>query len=154
MAHSDYEESLERLDANGVRYLIVGAHALGYHARPRATEDLDVFHEGSLDSAERILKAMREFLGGATLDFSVDDLIDPDIIAQLGVAPVRIDLLSSLAGIGSFDKAWASRVDTKFGRVDAHYLSLDDLIRCKEAAGRDQDKADVGVLRRAKKRKR
>jgi len=152
MAHRDYEEFLERLDANRVNYLIVGAHAVAHHARPRATKDIDIFHDGSPDSARRILKAIREFFGGADLGFSVDDLVDPDIIVQLGVAPVRIDLLSSLSGITSFREAWLNRVDAKYGVVDSHYLSLDDLIRAKQASGRVQDSADLRSLRKAKGR--
>ena len=125
MPHSDYEEFLEGLNANGVRYLIAGGHAVAHHARPRATEDIDIFHEGPQDSAERILEAIMKFSGGADIGFTVADLVDPKIIVQLGVAPVRIDLLSSLSGIVGFEDAWRRRVDAKFGNVDSHYISLD-----------------------------
>ncbi|NOZ22315.1 MAG: hypothetical protein GXP25_14645 [Planctomycetes bacterium] len=154
MAPSDYEEFLESLDANGVKYLIAGAHAVAHYARPRATKDLDIFHEGARDSAKRILKAIKDFFGGAELGFTVDDLTDPEVIVQLGVAPVRIDLLSSLSGITSFKAAWGRRVNAKYGPVDAHYLSLDDLIKSKAAAGRAQDKADLRSLKKAEKRKK
>jgi uncharacterized protein YdcH (DUF465 family) len=70
------------------------------------------------------------------------------------VAPSRIDLLSRLAGPRDFASAWESRVDAKFGDVDAHYLSLDDLIEEKEHAGRDQDRADLRSLRRVRKQRR
>ncbi|MEW6356737.1 MAG: nucleotidyltransferase [Planctomycetota bacterium] len=154
MAPSDYEEFLESLNANGVRYLIVGAHAVAHHARPRATKDLDIFHDGSPDAARRILTAIKEFFGGADLGFSVDDLTDPNVIVQLGVAPVRIDLLSSLSGVPDFEEAWNRRADAKYAHVETQYLSLDDLIRSKEAAGRAQDKADLRSLKKAKLRKK
>lgn len=78
-----------------------------------------------------------------------EDLTDPDSIIQLGVAPSRIDLLSSLAAVPDFDPLWDSRVQGRFSDVETQYLSLDDLIVEKEASGRDQDRADVKVLRRA-----
>ena len=42
MASHDYEEFIAALNAHGARYLIVGAHAVAFHARPRATKDLDI----------------------------------------------------------------------------------------------------------------
>jgi predicted nucleotidyltransferase len=144
----DYEEFIESLNQSGARYLIVGAHAVAFHARPRATKDLDIFIEPSLDNAERVLTAIRLFLGN-DLGISVEDLSTPGQIVQLGVAPSRIDLLSRLAGIPGFDSVWERRVEAVFGDVPAHYLSLDDLIEAKKGAGRDQDKADLRTLRRA-----
>lgn len=150
MRYRDFEEFLESCNAHGVRYLVVGAHAVAFHARPRATKDLDVYVEPTEDNAERLLAAIRDFFGGADLGFTVDDITDLDTILQLGVAPVRIDLLSSLTGIGSFEEAWRQRVDARYGSVDTHYISLDDLISAKRGAGREQDRADLRHLERAK----
>ncbi len=149
MKYRDYEEFVESLNASGARYLIVGAHAVALHARPRATKDFDLFIEPTPANAERVLAAIRTFLG-SDLGLTAEDLTTLGRIIQLGVAPTRIDLLSRLAGRQTFDSAWESRVDARFGDVDAHYLSLDDLIREKEHAGRDQDRADLRSLRKAK----
>ena len=46
MPSQDYEEFIAALNAHGVRYLVVGAHAVAFHARPRATRDLDILHPG------------------------------------------------------------------------------------------------------------
>jgi predicted nucleotidyltransferase len=153
MKSRDYEEFVESLNKNDVRYLIIGAHAVAFHARPRATKDLDIFIEPAPDNAERVLAAIRDFLG-SDLGLKVEDLTIPGRIVQLGVAPSRIDLLSRLAGARDFTSVWASRVDAKFGDVDAHYLSLDDLIQEKESADRDQDRADLRSLRRVRARRR
>lgn len=153
MRSRDYEEFVESLNASGARYLIVGAHAVAFHARPRATKDFDVFIEPTPDNAERVLSAIRDFLG-SDLGLTVEDLTAPGRIVQLGVAPTRIDLLSRLASRRNFASAWESRIDAKFGDVDAHYLSLDDLIEEKEHAGRDQDRADLRSLRRVRGKKR
>lgn len=153
MSSRDYEEFVALLNESGARYLIVGAHAVAHYARPRATKDLDLFIEPTPENAQRILAAIRDFLG-TDLGVTVEDLSTPGRIVQLGVAPTRIDLLSRLAGGLDFDAAWMKRTDAKFGEVDAHYLSLDDLIQEKESAGRDQDRADLRSLRRARQKRR
>lgn len=153
MRSRDYEEFVESLNASGARYLIVGAHAVAFHARPRATKDFDIFIEPSSDNAERVLAAIRSFLD-SDLGLTVTDLTTPGSVIQLGVAPSRIDVLSRLAGIHDFQAAWDARVDAKYGDVDAHYLSLEDLIREKESSGRDQDLADLRSLRRVWEKKR
>jgi predicted nucleotidyltransferase len=150
MPSQDYEEFIAVLNAHGVRYLVIGAHAVAFHARPRATKDLDILLEPTVENARKTLAALREFFGGAELSYTVEDLIDPQWIVQLGVAPVRIDLLSEIPGFANFEAAWKNRVNAQFGAVNVHYLGLDDLIQAKEAAGRPQDRADVRVLQRAK----
>jgi predicted nucleotidyltransferase len=153
MKSRDYEEFLASLNASGARYLIIGAHAVAFHARPRATKDFDLFIEPTPDNVERVLAAIRDFLG-SDLGLKVADLTTPGRFVQLGVAPTRIDLLSRLASRRDFAAAWEFRVDAKFGEIDAHYLSLDDLIQEKERADRDQDRADLRSLRKALKRRR
>ena len=152
MASRDYEEFIAALNGHGVRYLIVGAHAVAFHARPRATRDLDILLDPAPANARRALDALRGFFGGADLGYTIADLTDPRWIIQLGVAPVRIDLLAQLPGCPRFQAAWKNRVEGRFGAVPAYYLGLDDLIRVKEAAGRAQDRADARVLQQAKER--
>ena len=148
----DYEEFFAALNDHRVRYLIVGAHAVAFHARPRATKDIDILFEPTVLNARRALAAITDFFGGADLGCTVEDLTDPQGIIQLGVAPVRIDLLAQVAGCPDFKAAWRRRVTARYGAVKAYYLGLNDLIRAKEAAGRDQDRADLRALERAKSR--
>ncbi len=117
MASHDYEEFIAALNAHGARYLIVGAHAVAFHARPRATKDLDILIESTVDNARKVLAALREFFGGADLGYTVEDLTAPDWIIQLGVAPVRIDLLTDILGFSRFEDAWKNRVVGRFGSV-------------------------------------
>jgi predicted nucleotidyltransferase len=149
----DYEEFIESLNRIGARYLIVGAHAVAFHARPRATKDLDLFLQPTPENAERVLDAIRDFLG-TDLGIRVEDLSTPGRIVQLGVAPTRIDLMSRLDGVEDFESAWTKRIDAEFGDVPAHFLSLEELIQSKTSAGRDQDKADLRALRRASREPR
>ena len=150
MAFHDYEEFIAAFNAHKVRYLLVGAHAVAYHARPRATKDLDVLIDPSPANARRALAGLQAFFGGVDLGYGPDDLADPDSIIQLGIAPVRIDLMSAMPGCPDFQAAWRRRVRAPFGAVPANYLGLRDLIRAKEATGRDQDRADLRALRRAR----
>ena len=154
MRYRDYEEFIAALNAHDVRYLIVGAHAVALHATPRATKDLDVYVDPEPRNAERALVALRTFFGGADLGYSVADFVDPNVVIQLGIPPVRIDIVASLDGVSSFEEAWKRRVDAAYGPVPAHYLGLDDLISAKEAADRPQDRADVDALRKERARKK
>jgi len=94
MASQDYEEFIAALNANDVRYLIVGAHAVAAYGRPRATKDLDVLLDHSRENAERIVRAIRQFFGGIDLGFRESDFLDLQWHIQLGVAPTRIDSLA------------------------------------------------------------
>ncbi len=144
----DFEELLESLNARKVRYLIGGAHALALHARPRATKDLDLFVSPTRPNAKRCIQALSDFFGGSAPSYvSIETLLDPNLIVQLGVAPVRVDLLSHF-GTLSFAEAWKSRVDAKFGSVATHYLGREQLIAEKTFFDRPQDRADVAALGR------
>lgn len=137
----------------GVRYLVVGAHALAFHAIPRATKDLDIYVEPTKVNLRRFVRALGNFFAGSPPAYAVEDLGDPDTILQLGVAPVRIDVLFRVDGVRGFRGAWSRRSDGRFGRQPAHYLGWDDLVAAKTAAGRPQDLADLDHLRRARRRK-
>jgi len=94
----DFEELLESLNARRVRYLIGGAHALALHPRPRATKNLDLFVAPTAANSKRFILALGDFFGGtAPSCVTVDALLDPKLIVQLGVAPVRVDVLSHFA---------------------------------------------------------
>ena len=85
-------------------------------------------------------------------DAEVEDLTDPGTMIQLGVAPVRIDLMTQLSGVSNFADVWRRRVEGGFGSVRGSFMSLDDLITAKEAADRLQDRADVRILKKARER--
>ena len=109
----DFEEFVRLLNRHKVRYLIVGAYAVAFHAQPRNTGDIDFFIENEKDNAKRLIKAIREF-GFESLNLTEDDFLKPDYIVQLGYEPNRIDLLSSISGI-KFDRGYAAKVKGMFG---------------------------------------
>lgn len=148
MLTKDLKDLLRALNANAVKYLLIGGHAFGVHAYPRTTKDLDVFIRSDPDNAKAVFNALVQF--GAPLDgMSPADFANGDGIFQIGQPPERVDVLQRIDGI-TFDEAWANRVQGKIdGEVDAAIISREDLIRNKLASGREQDLLDVKVLRKA-----
>ena len=59
--HPDYRDLLSELNAADVEYLVVGAHALAYHAEPRYTKDLDIWVQASAENAPRVYSALTGF---------------------------------------------------------------------------------------------
>jgi hypothetical protein len=149
MLYPDFEEFIESLNAQRVRYLIIGGYAVAFHARPRATKDIDVLVEPTTANATRTIRALVSFLGSPAPAVTVERLTNPRTLVVLGVAPVRIDILTSVSGVVSFAAAWKRRVQGRFGRTPANYIALEDLIASKMATARPQDKADLAVLERS-----
>jgi hypothetical protein len=152
--YPDFEELLAALNSAGAEYLIGGAHAVAFHARPRATKDLDLYLGPGRRNARRVVRAIANFFGGTAPSYvSIDNLADPSAIIQLGVAPVRVDLLPRLFTT-DFETAWKRRVRAPFGEVPANYLGLADLMAEKRHFARAQDLADLEQLERARLRQR
>jgi hypothetical protein len=140
----DFCELLECFNANNVRHVIVGAYALGFHGAPRMTGDLDLLVQSSAENAKRIIDALAAF-GFGDLGLSTHDFQQPDMVIQLGVPPVRVDLLTGISGV-SWDEAWAGRAAGEFGGVPVAFIGLAELRRNKLAAGRHRDLADLESL--------
>lgn len=148
--HSDFKELLSVLNAFNVKYLVVGAHAVSAHAQPRATKDLDIFVRSGPENARAVYAALAEF--GAPLEgLSAADFAERGPFFRMGREPVAVDIMTEIPGI-DFDAAWERRIE---GVVDsatgltASFISRDDLITAKVAAGRPQDLADVDAIRKA-----
>jgi hypothetical protein len=140
----DFVEMLSALNAAGAEYLVVGAHALAAHGVPRATGDLDIWVRSTPDNARRVLDALREF-GAPLFDLSIDDLSQPETVFQIGVVPVRIDLLTSISGV-DFEEAWARRIPGTVEGVAFGVIGREDLLRNKRATGRPKDLLDAETL--------
>ena len=140
----DFVALLRELSAADARFLVVGAYAVTFHSRPRATGDLDVWVDRQHANARRVHAALRAF--GAPLDqLSEMDLQAPDVVFQMGVPPRRIDLLTSLTGL-EFAEAWPARVEGRFGEIVCPYIGRQDLMKNKRALGRPRDLADLELL--------
>ena len=144
---SDFKDLLEVLDVYGVRYLIVGGYAVMKYTEPRLTKDLDLWVATDPDNAERTYRALMQF-GAPIAGYSPSDFTNEQFWFQIGVAPVRVDILLGIPGV-SFEEAWARRVDDELLGVTAHFISREDLILAKEASGRPGDKRDLRRLRKS-----
>jgi hypothetical protein len=134
-----------------VRYLVVGGHAVGVHARPRTTKDLDLWLDAEPENIARACVALRSFGVPAPI---IDDLATaaPDEIVWMGRAPARVDLLLKLAGV-DFEAAWSRRVDLVVEGVEIQVIGRDDLLTNKRAVDRPQDRRDVRAIERAGQRR-
>jgi predicted nucleotidyltransferase len=149
----DFLDLLRSLLVADARFMIVGAYAVGVHGRPRATKDLDVWVEPSVGNAPKVMGALIEF-GAPLMGLTIKDLETPDVGLQIGVAPVRIDVLTEISGV-SFAEAWPAHIEAEFAEgVRCAVIGLDDLLKNKRAAGRPQDIADVDALERLRELKR
>jgi hypothetical protein len=140
----DLREFVELLNSSGVEYVIVGAHSLAFHGRPRYTGDLDVLVQTTPDNAAKLVDLVNRF-GFAHADLKETDFLQPEQIIQLGVAPNRIDLLTSITGVSSAD-AFATRISAELDEIPVFILGKEALIRNKRAVGRPQDLADLETL--------
>ena len=143
---ADYRDLLSSFVERGVRFLVVGAHALAAHGVPRVTGDLDVWIEPTKENAARVWRALAEFgapLG--TLDVRESDFVRPDRVVQLGLPPYRIDILTSISGV-AFDEAWEERLEAELFDVPVSFLGREAFIRNKRASGRPRDLADIEAL--------
>jgi hypothetical protein len=150
MLHPDFKDLLAVLADERVEYLVIGGYAVGFHAKPRFTKDIDLWIRDDPENVRR--------LGVALTKFGVPETVleaimagSPDEIAWFGVPPTRVDILRRVDG-GTFSDAYDRRVQASWGGVVVPIVSLEDLVALKRAAGREQDLRDVRALERGKRK--
>jgi hypothetical protein len=141
---NDLREFLGLLNSHGVDYVIVGAHSLAFHGRPRYTGDLDILVRATPKNGAKLVNLLNQF-GFADSGFKESDFTEPEQIIQLGRAPNRIDLLTSISGVSS-DEAFATKISAEHDGIPVFMLDKDTLIRNKRALGQPQDLADLDTL--------
>jgi hypothetical protein len=151
MLNEDYKEMLQLLSSEGVRFLLVGAYALGAHGYPRATGDIDVWVDTEPTNTTRLMKVLKKF-GAPLKGISEKDFQKKDMVFQIGVAPRRIDIITSIDGV-LFHKAYEDKDSLKIDGLVIPVLSLKGLIKNKESTGREKDLLDVQEIKKRKKRK-
>lgn len=129
-----------------VEFVIVGAYAVIFHGNPRLTEDIDFLVRPTPENTRRLRSALQEF--GSPVNIG-RECLDPNEVIQIGLKPVRVDILASVTGV-STETIWARRTAGKFAGRDVSYIPLDLLIENKLAAGRPKDQLDVDNLRRVR----
>jgi hypothetical protein len=145
----DFKEFIELLNAHKVRYMVVGGYAVAYHGYLRYTGDIDVWVEVSPENAALLVQVMHDFGFGSM--YKEDDFLAPGGIIQLGVAPVRIDILNEVDGVAFADCYAACEASTWDGVV-VNFISLADLRKNKSSTGRRKDAADLRNLNKVKRK--
>ena len=140
----DFKELLELLNGQNAEYLIVGSYALAHYGAPRYTGDIDIFINKTKENALKIKSVLDKF-GFASLNLSQEDFCQDNQIIQLGVPPVRVDLITSISGV-DWDTAWSGKEKGEYGGVPVHYLGKKEFIANKKASGRHKDLADIEAL--------
>ncbi len=145
----DYEDLLRLFNRYKVRYCVVGAFAVALYAVPRYTKDMDILVEPSGENSRKIIKALNIF-GFKSVDLKEEDFNCAGHIIQLGYEPVRVDILTSIAGVG-FEEAWENKKKIRYGHISVFFIGREELIKSKKASGREQDKADLKLIERLNK---
>ncbi len=141
---SDYKELFECFNAHKVQYMIVGSYALAFHGAPRYTGDIDVYVKPDQKNAVSIIKALDDF-GFASLGLVTADFEWPDKVVQLGVSPIRIDLMTSISGM-DWETAFKGSENGYYGDVPVKYIGRREFVANKRASGRQKDLADIEAL--------
>lgn len=147
--NSDYRDLFKILNRYKVKYLVVGAYAVVYYTEPRFTKDLDIWVSPDMNNAQRVYKALREF-GAPLRDISAKDFTNKKLIYQIGVVPIRVDIMMSLPGV-RFKHAWENRKKSKYAGILINIIGKHELIKSKKKLKREQDILDLKKLTQLRK---
>lgn len=144
MLNEDFSTFLRLCEENSVEYMIVGGYAVAIHGYPRYTGDIDIWYRQTEINCLKIIDVVAGF-GFASLELTANDLMEPEVVVQLGRPPRRIDLVSTIDGV-TFDDAYLQAITTIVDNVPIKIISKTDLIKNKSASGRHRDLDDLENL--------
>lgn len=140
----DFKDFLNVLKVRNIPYLLIGGYAVGYHGYPRATNDLDIWIAIDPTTAEQMVLALKDF-GFDTPQLTKDLFLKENSIVRMGVAPIRIEILTSISGVG-FADCFQRRVVDVIDGVEVNIIDLKRLKKNKKASGRHKDLDDLENL--------
>lgn len=140
----DYRDLFKVLNRYKVRYLVIGAYAVVFYTEPRFTKDLDIWVEPSEQNAKQLYRALTKF-GAPLKGIALEDFTNEKMIYQIGIAPVRIDIMMGSSGL-RFDRAWKNRKKSQYAGISINILGFKELIYSKRKTGRGQDLLDIKKL--------
>lgn len=130
--------------------MVIGAHALAYHGRPRHTGDLDIWIKPSPENASKMLAVLNDF-GFGSLGLTEHDFLKDSYVTQLGYPPLRIDILNTISGV-EFEEAYANKVSGEVDELKVNFINVNEFIKNKQATGRKKDLGDIASLKKNKNR--
>jgi hypothetical protein len=147
--HPDFRDLLAEFARSAVKFAVVGGYAVGHHAKPRATKDLDLLVEGTDANLARVAEALGRF-GASPVVVNAARTMGLSDVVYMGVEPVRVDIMRTADGIDT-DQVLARTDTLRVGELEVPVLALDDLIANKRASGRPRDLADVELLEQVRR---
>ena len=127
--HPDFRDLLSALADSNAEYLVVGGWAVGFHAEPRFTKDLDLLI-GPADANLEIVANVLERFGAPAQTVDALRRLGPDEFLFFGHPPVRIDILRRVDGV-EFAQAFEKQVPAQ----EAELMKLMDAIQQSGGAG-------------------
>ena len=146
----DFKDFIKFLNANKVKYLLVGGWAVGIYGNPRATKDIDFLIAVDNANLKRLQKALYEF-GTPTIDMSI--FKDKGNFFRMGRPPIQIDIITDATGI-DMKSSYLRRQTIEVDGLEISVISREDLIANKKASGRHRDLDDAEILEKSEKAKR
>ncbi|MCG2787941.1 MAG: hypothetical protein L6461_22865 [Anaerolineae bacterium] len=140
----DFKEFLKLLNEHDVRYLLIGGYAVSYHGYARATEDMDIWVAIHPENAHKIVNVLKDF-GFDSPDLTVALFLQEDKIIRMGLAPIRLEITTSISGV-VFDECYANRILDEIDGITVSLIDLQSLKENKKASGRAKDMADLEKL--------
>ena len=140
----DFKEFLNILKGKNVRYLLIGGYAVGYHGYPRSTNDMDIWIAIDTQTARQMVSALKEF-GFDTPQLSEELFLKEKNIVRMGIAPMRIEILTTISGV-NFGECFEQKVVDEIDGIEVNIISLKQLKINKKASGRHKDLDDFENL--------
>jgi hypothetical protein len=140
----DFKDFLKLIKSKNIRYLLIGGYAVGYHGYPRATNDMDIWIAIDIVNAELLVQVLKEF-GFDTPQLSKDLFLEENKIIRMGVAPIRIEILTSISGV-NFEECYQKKVVDEIDGIQVDIIDLRHLKINKKASGRHKDLDDFENL--------
>lgn len=140
----DFKEFLKLLKDKNIQYLLIGGYAVGYHGYPRSTNDMDIWIAIDSKTAKQMVLALREF-GFDSPQLSEELFLKEKNIVRMGIAPIRIEILTTISGV-SFEDCFKQRIVDEIDGIEVSIISLIHLKINKKASGRHKDLDDLENL--------
>lgn len=151
-------EIIQRLNSNGVDFVLVGGMAAILHGLTYVTYDIDFCAPLEGENLRRIIDSLADLNPRQRMNF--DKPLPPDLASFTGLRNLYlrtdlgvVDFLTEISGVGNFEAVVARCITMDLAGVSVRLLDVDGLIDAKTAAGRDKDKLVLPSLRALKELK-
>ncbi len=149
---------------NSVEYIIVGGTALAFYGHYRSTRlpsgeisdkhDFDFWYNPTYENYYNLLRAL-ESLGMNVKEYREENAPNPKkSFFRHEFEYFKIDFLPEILGLDKFNTSYINCEESEINGIEISILSSDDIIRSKEAIGREKDVDDIAELKSILKNKK